>query len=68
MADHVGLDNRHRDKNGQISRKHGNTLIKTLREKYGSDFAFGMSENAKLSEVLHVIDEPSLSKLIRDTP
>jgi hypothetical protein len=25
-----GLDNRHRDKNGEISRKHGNTLIRTL--------------------------------------
>ena len=25
-----GLDNRHRDKNGQISRKHGDTLIDTL--------------------------------------
>ena len=23
-----GLDNRHRDKNGEISRKHGNTLVK----------------------------------------
>jgi hypothetical protein len=30
-----GLDHRHRDKNGEISRKHGNTLIRTLRETYG---------------------------------
>jgi hypothetical protein len=27
---------RHRDKNGEISRKHGNTLIRTLRKTYGS--------------------------------
>ncbi len=27
----VSRDTRHRDKNGEISRKHGNTLIRTLR-------------------------------------
>jgi hypothetical protein len=26
---------RHRDKNGEISRKHGNTLVGTLRKTYG---------------------------------
>jgi hypothetical protein len=26
------IDARHRDKNGEISRKHGNTLIGTLRK------------------------------------
>jgi hypothetical protein len=26
-----GLDNRHRDKNGEISKKHGNTLISNTR-------------------------------------
>ena len=31
-----GLDNRHRDKNGQIARKHGNALIATLRQTYGT--------------------------------
>jgi hypothetical protein len=30
-----GLDDRHRDKNGEISREHGNTLIGTLRKGYG---------------------------------
>ena len=28
----IGLDNRHRDKDGEISHKHGNTLIQTLRK------------------------------------
>jgi hypothetical protein len=58
------LDARHRDKNGEISRKHGNTLIRTLRQRYGADFAKGYSDNEKLSDVLHKLDEPSLSHLI----
>jgi hypothetical protein len=33
-----GLDQRHRDKDGTIARKHGNTLIRTLRETYGASF------------------------------
>ena len=47
-----GLDQRHRDKNGEISRKHGNTLIGTLRRIYGQHFAAGEPDNAKLSDVL----------------
>ena len=61
-----GLDNRHRDKNGEISRKHGNTLVRTLRKIYGDGFATGFSETSKLSDVLSKLDEPSLSKLVRD--
>jgi len=34
----MAIDTRHRDKNGEISRKHGNTLIRTLRNTYGPDF------------------------------
>lgn len=61
-----GLDQRHRDKNGEIDRKHGNTLISTLRETYGPNFAPGIAGNTKLSDALHILDEPSLSKLVRD--
>jgi hypothetical protein len=61
-----GLHQRHRDENGEISRKHGNTLISTLRKRYGHNFAAGCSEQEKLSEVLHRVDEDSLSQLIRD--
>ena len=61
-----GLDNRHRDKNGEISRKHGNTLVGTLRKHYGAGFAAGFKDSDKLSDVLAKMDEPSLSKLIRD--
>ena len=61
-----GLDQRHRDKNGEISRKHGNTLVGTLRRTHGEDFAHGFRDNDKLADVLHALDEPSLSKLVRD--
>ncbi len=57
---------RHRDKNGGISRKHGNTLIRTLRKHYGRNFALGRDDSDKLSDVLHKVDDPSLSKLVRD--
>lgn len=60
-----GLDHRHRDKDGEISRKHGNTLVSTLRQTYGPNFAPGIDGNKKLSEVLHIMDEPSLSKLCK---
>ena len=60
-----GLDNRHRDKDGEISRKHGNTLVSTLRDTYGPDFAPGIRSDAKLSTVLDKLDAASLSKLIK---
>jgi hypothetical protein len=46
-----GLDNRHRNKDGEISSKHGNTLVRTLRKIYGQGFAAGYPETAQLSEV-----------------
>jgi hypothetical protein len=61
-----GLDQRHRDKNGEISRKHGNTLISTLRQTYGPNFASGIPGHVKLSDVLHRLDEASLSQLVSD--
>jgi hypothetical protein len=62
-----GLDQRHRVKNGEISRKHGNTLIATLRKSYGIRLAPGQRDDTKLSAVLETLDEESLRKLIRDT-
>lgn len=47
-----GLDDRHRDKDGEISRKHGNTLVRTLRKIYGHRFATGFADTDKLSDVL----------------
>lgn len=60
------LDNRHRDKDGEISRKHGNTLVGTLRKTYGPSFAPGHSDHEKLADVLRKMDEPSLTKLRHD--
>jgi hypothetical protein len=61
-----GLEARHRDKNGEISHKHGNTLVGTLRKIYGKGFAAGYPETAALSEVLLQLNETSLSQLRRD--
>ncbi len=54
------------DRNGEIGRKHGNTLIVTLRKTYGSDFAPGCADDAKLGDVLDKMDEPSLGRLCHD--
>jgi hypothetical protein len=62
----MAFDARHRDKNGEISRKHGNTRILTLRNTYGRGFAAGCADDAKLSDVLSKLDEISLSHLTRD--
>lgn len=62
----MAIDGRHRDKNGDINRKHGNTLIRTLRKTYGTQFAEGCRDAEKLSDVLHKIDEPSMSTLLHD--
>jgi hypothetical protein len=43
----AGLDNRHRNKDGEISHKHGNSLIRTLRKIYGQGFAAGYPETER---------------------
>ena len=53
----AGLDNRHRSHDGEISNRHGNTLIRTLRKIYGQGFAAGYPETEKLSEVLLQLNE-----------
>lgn len=62
----MAIDTRHRDKTGEISRKHGNTLIRTLRRTYGQNFAGACGNKKKLGDVLHKLDDPSLTRLIRD--
>jgi hypothetical protein len=57
--------NAYRDKDGEIDRKHGGTLIGTLRSGYGSRFARGCADDEKLSDPLAKLDdEPFLFKLI----
>lgn len=57
---------RHRNKDGEISRKHGNTLVSTLRSIYGPSFAPDFQPTAMLSDVLAELDEPSLTHLVQD--
>jgi hypothetical protein len=60
------LLNRHRDTNGEISKKHGSTLVSTLRNIYGRNFARDCADHEKLSDVLHKLDETSLNQLVAD--
>jgi hypothetical protein len=60
------LYHRHRDKDGEFSKRHGNTQVGTLRKTYGPAFASGLSDQDKLSDVLYRLDEPSLNKLMED--
>jgi hypothetical protein len=62
----MAVDARYRDKSGEISRKHGDTPIGTLRISYGSRFDKGCADSEKLNEVLAKLDEPSLFRLVRD--
>jgi hypothetical protein len=62
----MSIDDRHRDKNGEISRKHGNTLVGTLRKIYGPTFAAGEADSGKLQDVLAKLHETSLTQLVED--
>ena len=62
----MSIDDRHRDRDGEISRKHGNTLVSTLRRIYGPSFAAGEADSAKLSDVLAKLHETSLTQLVND--
>nr|WP_246505856.1 hypothetical protein [Mesorhizobium silamurunense] len=60
-----GLDGRHRDQDGRISEKHGNTKVDTLRQTYGDNFAAGIRSDAKLSTVLQRAGVGSLSQYLK---
>ena len=62
----AGLNIRHRNKDREISGKHGNTPVRTLRKICGQGFAAGYPETAQLSEVMLQLNEASLSQLCRD--
>ncbi|HEU5068173.1 MAG TPA: hypothetical protein VFT61_08315 [Sphingomicrobium sp.] len=66
MPKQPGLDGRHRDLNGRISEKHGNTRVGTLRETYGDSFAAGTRSDAKLSTILDRAGAPSLSQFLKN--
>lgn len=61
----TGLDNRCRDADGEIRHKRSDTLIGTLRETYGPDFAAGYRSDAQLGTVLRNENARTLSELLR---
>lgn len=65
MARQPGLDDRHRDKDGQTREKNGNTRIDTLRQIYGDDFATGLRGDAHLRTLLDRTGSDSLSDYLR---
>lgn len=67
MARQPGLDDRHRDNNGQTREKNGNTRIDTLRQTYGDDFAAGMRGDAHLRTLLDRTGSTSLSDFLRQS-
>lgn len=60
-----GLDNRMRDKNGEIRKKRSDTKVRTLRKEYGDDFAKGYRSDATLGTVLKKEKVDSLDKLLK---
>ena len=61
----AGLDDRCRDQNGEIRHKRSDTLVRTLRDEYGDDFAQGIRSDAILGTVLDRTGAESLSEYLR---
>ena len=60
-----GLDGRHRDVTGRIDKKHGNTLIGSLRKTYGEHFAHGRRKDMMLKTLLAETGTDSLHAYLR---
>ena len=65
MSTGAGLDSRHRDRDGTIERKKGNTKVGTLRQEYGPNFGGGIRSDAQLETVLERTGCRSLSEYLR---
>lgn len=61
----TGLDDRCRDSDGEIRQKRGDTLLRTLRDIYGDDFAEGYRSDMKLENLLKSERVTSLSELLK---
>jgi hypothetical protein len=60
-----GLDDRCRDKDGEIRHKNGATRVGTLRQTYGEGFAPGARSDMKLDTLLNRTGAHSLSGLLK---
>ncbi len=65
MPKQPGLDGRHRDSDGEIRRKNGNTRVDSLREKYGETFASKLRGDMKLETLLERVGAKSLSDYLK---
>jgi len=61
----TGLDDRCRDRDGEIRQKRGDTLVGTLRKMYGSDFAPGVRSDMRLDTLREIKGGTSLSKIVK---
>ena len=61
-----GLDDRCRDRDGEIRQKRGDTLVSTLRKTYGPDFAPGVRGDMRLDTLRKQSGGDSLSRILRD--
>jgi hypothetical protein len=68
MSNHckTGLDDRCRDADGEIRRKRGDTLVGTLRDEYGPNFAPGVRSDMLLDTLLDRTGAVSLSGFLRN--
>ena len=62
----IGLDERCRDRDGEIRQKRGGTLVKTLRKTYGPDFAPEVRSDTRLDTLRKRAGGESLSKILKD--
>ena len=53
---------------GEIRRKNSNTLVRTLRQEYGPEFAQGYRSDAQLGTVLEREGLDSLHQMLKQTP
>jgi hypothetical protein len=61
----IGLDDRTRDGDGEIRQKRGDTLVRTLRQTYGPDFAPGVRSDMRLDTLRERFGEESLSQMVK---
>ena len=62
-----GLDNRMRDQDGEIRKKRSDTLVRTLRQEYGENFARDYRSDTKLGTVLKREGVETLDQLLKKT-
>ena len=66
MAKQPGLDDRHRNNDGETRAKRGDTQLGTLRETYGDDLLKGTRADKRLDTILEEKGLQSLDQLLRE--